>query len=1283
MAQVQDATPVERDAIKLDAQPTPVTRRPLWALIIGISQYKHSAWNLRYADADADALYDLLVDPHCGGYPPEQICKLTNAQATRDAIWRELHGFLRKPARDDFVVVFIACHGGPDPERTEDLYLFPHDTIPPSDTDPNSIATTAIRMEDLERALRKRNLRSDRVVLLIDACHAGGFASTPGSTQRSGPSSRSTVDASDAMNRFFRNMAAARGGMATLTAAEQGEAAWEGQGWGSGHGVFTYYLLEGLQGAAARPEDGIVTVGDLFEYVASKVPADPIINRRQHPHATLTADTRPWPMAVVSDLIADERHRLGRALSVIGQRLGDRGRFEHAIAEHTVAIGQARQLGRGAPRAHYEIGRCWLAAGDLDRAAAALRDAEEHAREERASGREVSGELLADVRFWAWAIAFQRPDLGVQVAEQRFMASHPSDPRLPIVQEASALRSRRRRALLIGAGGSGPANDVAAMRELLLDSAYAEDEIATRCDPDATTRVAILAALGELRASCEAGDEVLIFFAGRSVRAARSGDQARSIVWLCPSDFVESLPSSAITAQELHEALIALPAEHVVVIMDTCYGGGLIRQARSSQRYTLWSGTDDDEIGDEIALDGGVRGAFTVELIAALRGTTQTTGSIGDVVDTVAAALRPRQTSVFVGDQAMVLSACMRRSLRTVTTLMYAQRVFFGAASRDDLERLASELTLETRLALPDLGIELARACLDARMHETAASLFSDTATGRGDLAAAHLGAAIAHAHLGDYPHAEQCFHEAAVAWSGSASLDPVHDALVRLQRARTRHALLVGVTRSTEDGPALAPGARRDVEGMQVALQQVFGDSIVIEQLVDDQATREAVLDRFRALVADCAEAPCLFFFAGPGTPYGEVGLQTFEPDRRGTGRILLSELANLAGRAAKNLICVFDAGWVPCADLPWIAPNNHRCDVAPRGGVGTAEWVAPARARAAAPPRANPVGHRDISAPGGEFFDGEFVARRARRALAVAHLGFGGVTICSASILARMCPDDGEPGEAVVEAELLSPVEPRGRAVHGVLSHALIGALLSLGPGPQCSFSNLQTWMRRLRWLQPVFIGSASTERFMSNVVLEDEFERVVRRASLDRALFDAIELLETRRVRLERMEDGDRKRSLVRDNYRELGIAYRSAGELDRAIAALQRALASDGMDDPDIRAYLGRALVEEGHNLDSAVSHLQEAIALRPGAGSPPHVHYYYGRALRERLENQDSERLERAWRSYLAQGAPLGHRDEIESYLSQSSRGNLDPEHDRSDGPLRSSGTRRRRGSAPQ
>ena len=51
-----------------------------------------------------------------------------------------------------------------------------------------------------------------------------------------------------------------------------------------GHGVFTYYLVQGLQGAADLNKDGIVTLQELYEYVEQQVTQKSrAVGGNQHP----------------------------------------------------------------------------------------------------------------------------------------------------------------------------------------------------------------------------------------------------------------------------------------------------------------------------------------------------------------------------------------------------------------------------------------------------------------------------------------------------------------------------------------------------------------------------------------------------------------------------------------------------------------------------------------------------------------------------------------------------------------------------------------------------------------------------------------------------------------------------------------------------------------------------------------------------------------------------------------------------------------------------------------
>jgi len=259
-----------------------------WAIIVGISKYQHQSWNLRYADRDAEELYKLLLTPNGGEYKKENIRKLTNEQATSRNILIELHDFLKKPAREDLVLLYFACHGSPDPDRPNNLYLLTYDT------EPSRIAGTALPMREIRLAI-KETLLAEKVILLVDTCHSGGISE--------GVGHRSASDDSTRMKQYLQELSQSSAGLALLTSAETSQVARESEQWGGGHGVFTHYLLEGMQGAADDDNNGIVTVGELFEYVRDNVKR--ATGNQQHPViGSLTNRKMPVAISDVTKFVA-------------------------------------------------------------------------------------------------------------------------------------------------------------------------------------------------------------------------------------------------------------------------------------------------------------------------------------------------------------------------------------------------------------------------------------------------------------------------------------------------------------------------------------------------------------------------------------------------------------------------------------------------------------------------------------------------------------------------------------------------------------------------------------------------------------------------------------------------------------------------------------------------------------------------------------------------------------------------------------------------------------------
>ncbi len=217
-----------------------------YALVIGISKYKNlpPEQQLRFAERDAQAMYSILISPEGGNFRAENVHRLIGPDATLANLKRELEEWLPSVARpEDRVLVYFAGHG------------FVVDGTPylaPYDFEVNDVPGTAYPMEQLGKVFGAK-IQAKWKVLLTDSCHSGAI--TPEAAART--INRSLLDLSTSIF--------------SLTASRDRERSFESEDWGGGHGIFTYYVVRGMEGAADENGDGIVTADELAEYVHRNV----------------------------------------------------------------------------------------------------------------------------------------------------------------------------------------------------------------------------------------------------------------------------------------------------------------------------------------------------------------------------------------------------------------------------------------------------------------------------------------------------------------------------------------------------------------------------------------------------------------------------------------------------------------------------------------------------------------------------------------------------------------------------------------------------------------------------------------------------------------------------------------------------------------------------------------------------------------------------------------------------------------------------------------------------
>ncbi len=226
-----------------------VANAKTFALIVGISEYPKlpkDLW-LQYPKADAAALAKTLA------LPSDQLLLLTDGQATTAALRDAFKTFLKRPGKDDTIFIFIAGHGNVDDSGA---YILT------SDSDTSNLKGTALPMGEVQQLVESELSSAGHVVFLADVCRAGMIGSI-----RLGSKVAEIGDSP--------------GELLGLMAARPRELSIEGPDFGGGHGAFTDSVLRALGGAADVDHDGVVTAGELIDYVTRDVPVR--TRDKQHP----------------------------------------------------------------------------------------------------------------------------------------------------------------------------------------------------------------------------------------------------------------------------------------------------------------------------------------------------------------------------------------------------------------------------------------------------------------------------------------------------------------------------------------------------------------------------------------------------------------------------------------------------------------------------------------------------------------------------------------------------------------------------------------------------------------------------------------------------------------------------------------------------------------------------------------------------------------------------------------------------------------------------------------
>lgn len=194
----------------------------IYAVLVGVSEYEQSDKNLNYCHRDAIAMYELLKK-HTSS---DKMVLLTDRQAKHDNIIFCTNQLFRQAKPEDIVIFHFSGHGS-------EIHLASYDK--------------ALYYTELQKIFKKCKVK--RKLLFVDACHSGALRQ-PGNQTTStniNPGKNVLLFLSSRSNQLSSEWSDLK------------------------NGIFTYFLLAGLNGGADADKDGYITAKELFNFVNPKV----------------------------------------------------------------------------------------------------------------------------------------------------------------------------------------------------------------------------------------------------------------------------------------------------------------------------------------------------------------------------------------------------------------------------------------------------------------------------------------------------------------------------------------------------------------------------------------------------------------------------------------------------------------------------------------------------------------------------------------------------------------------------------------------------------------------------------------------------------------------------------------------------------------------------------------------------------------------------------------------------------------------------------------------------
>jgi hypothetical protein len=253
---------IDKDKYQLDANKitSPKKNIDAVAIIIGIQNYKRLG-KADYANQDAQIFYEYAH--RALGIPKDRIKILTDSDADQAAFLKTFRNWLPLNVNKDKtdVFVFYSGHGLPSQDGNA-LYMLPYGV------DQDLLDETAVDQRKINEAIQATKPKS--VTMFIDSCYSGLSKNGENLLTSAKPVVLKNLNISYPPE--FTIMTASSSTQISSSSPDLK------------HGIFSFYLMKGMEGNADIDKNGNITFGEMQKYLMDNVPRQAMtLNRKQEP----------------------------------------------------------------------------------------------------------------------------------------------------------------------------------------------------------------------------------------------------------------------------------------------------------------------------------------------------------------------------------------------------------------------------------------------------------------------------------------------------------------------------------------------------------------------------------------------------------------------------------------------------------------------------------------------------------------------------------------------------------------------------------------------------------------------------------------------------------------------------------------------------------------------------------------------------------------------------------------------------------------------------------------